>query len=175
MVPPPPLHQICKALLFAFISCDAVCRYITSGSLTNPLQKEVTPQPLGGGGGRGGGGAGGRGGGGGRGPPCSHVTPAAGLLDRALLLAHVDAGAAPAAVRAGGRHRDPRRSACLRRKADHAVGSPLAPACSKIFTGCVLQKHYCDALACRYEDGNREHKVTKEVMVSFERVRLSIR
>ena len=99
---------------------------------------------------------------------------AAGLLDRALLLAHVDAGAAPAAVRAGGRHRDTRRSACLRRKADHAVGDPLAPACSKTFTGSVLQKH-SNALARRYEDGNREHKVTKEVMVSFERVRLSIR
>jgi hypothetical protein len=159
MVPPPrPLHPICgKSLLIARISCDAVCRYITSGSLTNPLQKEVTPcAPC---------------------PPSpySHVTPAAGLLDRALLLAHLDARAAPAAVCAGGGHRDPRRSACLRRKADHAVGGPFAPACSKIFTGCVLQKHYFDALACRYEDGNREHKVTKEVMVSFERVRLSIR
>jgi hypothetical protein len=28
---------------------------------------------------------------------------------------------------------------------------------------------------CRYENGNRDQKVTKEVMLSFERVRLSIR
>lgn len=31
--------------IVAFFSRDAFCRYITSGSLTNPLQKEVTTHP----------------------------------------------------------------------------------------------------------------------------------
>ncbi len=131
------------------IVCDANCRYITCGSLVNPLQKEVPQTHL----------------------PCdTRLQPTAllGLLDRALLLANMDARAASAAVCVSGRHCDSRRCPCLRCQTDHAVRCPR-----RLRFVAAL----CDSQRgpCRYEDGNREHKMTKEVMVSFDRVRLSIR